>query len=143
MITTVAELIAQAESSGNKFAVRYEPKHAPDIQFVKEMMDACRCSFATAYVMCQCSWGLYQIMGDELMEKKLGVSPMAYCNDVETQNYFFLQVLQEKRLDHYTLQDILTNESARLDFATKYNGPGQPEVYAQYLLDTYKKATPK
>lgn len=139
MISTIAELIAQAESSGNKFAVRYEKGHMPNLAFVKEMMTVAQCSFDTAYMMCQCSWGLYQIMGDELMAKKLGVSPIAYCGDSETQQYFFLQVLQEKGLIQYTLQDILTNTYDCIYFATKYNGPAQPEVYAQYLIDTYNK----
>jgi N-acetylmuramidase len=139
MISTVAELIAQAESSGNKFAVRYEKGHMPNLAFVKEMMAVAQCSFDSAYVMCQCSWGLYQIMGDELMAKKLGISPIAYCSDPETQQYFFLQVLQEKGLDHYGLQDIITNTDDRIHFAIKYNGPAQPEVYAQYLIDTYNK----
>jgi hypothetical protein len=139
MISTIAELIAQAESSGNKFAVRYEKGHMPNLAFVKEMMTVAQCSFDTAYMMCQCSWGLYQIMGDELMAKKLGISPIAYCGDPETQRYFFLQVLQEKGLIQYTLQDILANTYDRIYFATKYNGPAQPVVYAQYLIDTYNK----
>ncbi len=139
MILTLADLIAQAESSNNKFAIRYEPTHKPSLTFVSRMMAFAKCSRDTAIVLCSSSWGLYQIMGDELMALGLPFSPIYYCNDTALQYSYFNEVLNEKGLAAYTLDNIINNEDDRLHFAIKYNGPGQPEVYAQYLLDTYNK----
>lgn len=139
MISTLSDLIAQAESSNNPFAVRFEPLHTPAPAFISRMVVVAACSTETARVLCSTSWGLYQIMGDELMAKGLNMSPVAFCGSAQTQYSMFNAVLLEKGLSTYTLMDIIGNSAARANFAAKYNGPGAVAQYSQYLLDTYNK----
>jgi hypothetical protein len=140
MISTLSALIAAAESSNNPYAIRYEPAHAPASNFVTLMMQSARCNLTTAEVLCKCSWGLYQIMGDELMARGLRISPLDFCNDVSMQHMMFGDVLIEKGLNNNTLNDILNNSNVRANFAAKYNGPDEIAEYSQYLLDTYNRS---
>jgi len=137
MISTVSALIAQVESGGNPWAVRFEPAHNPAPEFVSRMMAACACSHDTARVLCATSWGMYQIMGDELMALGLSMSPVQFCASAQTQNDMFAKVLDEKKLSAYTLNDLITSASARTFFASKYNGPGNVTAYSQRILDVY------
>jgi hypothetical protein len=140
MITQVNQLISMVESSNNLYAVRFEPTHVPASEFVSRMQAVCVCSPDTAKVLCQTSWGLYQIMGDELMAKGLSISPIAYCQQPVTQGHLFQQVLKEKGLDAITLDQLATDQDIRLQFAKAYNGPGNMFVYAARLLQTYQQA---
>lgn len=139
MITTLSGLIAAAESSNNQWAVRYEPAHVPVSNFVMSMMHAAQCNLATAEILCKCSWGLYQIMGDELISRGMAISPIDYCSDIPMQNLMLGKVLIEKKISTYTLSDILNDPTKRATFARLYNGPGAVDQYAEYLVDTYKK----
>lgn len=137
MISTVLELIAAVESNNDQQAVRFEPAHTPAPQFVSRMAAVAACSTDTARVLCSMSWGLFQIMGDELIAKGLSVSPIYYCAQANMQTVFFNRVLVEKELDTYTLDEILNNPTIRLFFARQYNGPGNVTAYAQRMLDVY------
>lgn len=140
MISTLSDLIAQVESSGNQQAVRYEPLHQPANGYVSRMAVVAACSIDTARVLCSMSWGLYQIMGDELIAKGLNVSPIFFCSQATMQYNFFNRVLVEKGLNAYTLSDIIDNQTDREFFAQEYNGPGNVAAYSQRLLDVYKKS---
>lgn len=140
MISTLSQLIAQVESSGNPWAVRFEPAHTPRPEFVSLMVAAAACSTDTARVLCATSWGLYQIMGDELMSLGLKMSPVQYCASVQTQNDYFPKFLAEKGIADYSLSDIINNVNDRAYFAGKYNGPGNVVSYGQRLLDVYQKS---
>lgn len=137
MISTLSDLIAATESNNFAAAVRFEPLHKPAPQFVSRMADVAKCSHETAYVLCSCSWGLYQIMGDELIALGLKFSPLEICLDTGYQNLFLAKFLVEKGLSDVTLSDILNNPIKREQFATKYNGPGNVAAYSERLLDVY------
>jgi len=136
--TILADLIAQAESSGNQFASKFEPAHDPRISFVHQMVSIAKCNFETAKILCSMSFGLYQIMGDELMDLDLTRHPFDYAGDIRLQAEFFNRYCIRNNCE-YTLDDVINDETKRLDFAKKYNGPGQPDVYAKYLIDTYTR----
>lgn len=138
-ITTVADLIAQAESSGNQYACRFEAGYQPNPGHISKMQTLIKGSMRTANVFCSMSWGLFQIMGDNLIKLGLDRSPIEYCNDPALQLEFFNRYCQMAMCEQYSLSDIISNESDRLDFARKYNGPGQPEVYGDYLLEVAKR----
>lgn len=133
-ISTLADLIAQCESSGNQFAYRYEVNFVPSSKRVTSMMAIVKCNMPSANILCKSSFGLFQIMGDNLIKLGMIVSPFEYCNDPVMQLDFFNRYCQIS-LCEYTLEEIMTDGIKRLDFAKKYNGPGEPEIYAQYLLD--------
>ncbi len=137
MITTLSQLIAQVESSGNPYAVRYEPAYSPDNQAVLAMEKLARCSLATAVTLSKMSWGLYQIMGDNLIGLGLQSTPIQYCNNQSAQLSTFQAYCVENHCD-YTLEEIVTDTLKRLDFARKYNGPGDPAAYAAAMMSAYQ-----
>ncbi|HUW47003.1 MAG TPA: N-acetylmuramidase domain-containing protein [Dehalococcoidia bacterium] len=136
--TTLADLIAQVESGGNQYALRFESAHNPYDNKIATMATLCKCSRVTAKVLCQMSFGLFQIMGDNLVDLGLSTNVFLYCDSIATQNEMFNRYCIHNNCE-YTLDDILNDQSLCLDFAKKYNGPGQPEVYAKYLVDTYSQ----
>lgn len=138
MISTLSDLIAQVESSSNPWAIRYEPLHQSTQVFVSRMAAIVGCSNDTARVLCAMSWGLYQIMGDELISLGLKTSPLIYCDNGPAQHEYFSKFLAEKGIADYTLSDIIDNADKRAYFAGKYNGPGNVDAYCQRLLDVYQ-----
>lgn len=140
-INTLADLIFQVESSGDWFAVRFEPSHVPRADYVVRMRDLCNINYDTARVLCQMSWGGFQIMGDELIALGLTVSPLEYCASPGMQTDFFNKYCIADHLS-LTLADVLNDESKRLLFARLYNGPGNISAYADRMLTVYRKNAP-
>jgi hypothetical protein len=138
MITLLSQLVAAVESGGNPYAIRFEPAHTPSSLHIATMATIAKCSVTTAKILCACSFGLYQIMGDELVSMGLLVSPLAFCADVNAQLRYFNLYLSLDHIDDYTLSDILTDQTKREHFAALYNGPGNVAGYSQRLLDVYK-----
>ncbi len=135
-ITTLADLIAQVESDGNQYAVRFEPHYTPKDQNTSKMAAICKCSNETARILCSMSFGYYQIMGDNLISLDLNVSPFEYMNAPTIQSIFLNRFLIRNNCE-YTLGDIVNDEESRLDFAKKYNGPGNVDAYAARMLSIY------
>lgn len=84
------------------------------------------------------SFGLFQIMGDELISLGLNVSPILYCSSPIMQQSYFGKYLTANHLN-YTLADVVNDSGARLHFATIYNGPGNPTAYAARMLKVYSE----
>lgn len=139
MITTLSQLIAAAESGNNQYAVRFEPAYHPDPKAVSKLAGIMECTANTAEILCSCSWGLYQIMGDNLVNLGLQISPIHYCAIPAMQDQYFSKFLARDNLSSFTLADILHYPEKRLQFAKLYNGPGLPERYADYLMQVYQK----
>jgi hypothetical protein len=133
-ITTLAQLIAQVESNGNPFAMRFEPAHTPAPHNIVAMMHLCDCSYDTGKNLCSMSWGKYQIMGDELISLGLACSPLAYCMSAPLQDDYFDRYILADHLS-LTLADILTDASKRQVFARLYNGPGNIPAYVKRIED--------
>ena len=140
---SLADVVARVESSGNPWAVRYESLHRPLAPYIARMVRVAVCSYATAQVLCQSSWGLYQIMGDELMALGLGQSPVQYCSDPGIQRFMFQKYLTVNGLLYADIPpaDFFApeHEADVLDFARRYNGPGQPAVYAANLRNAFAR----
>ncbi len=136
MITTLSQLIAQAESSQNPYAVRFEPLHRPAQVWVDRLALSAHISVDTAQTLCACSWGMYQEMGDNLVAAGLTLSPVEFASKPDLQTLFFRRFLQNNGID-FDLDAVLNDSATRLEFATRYNGPGAPEAYGDYLLRTY------
>jgi hypothetical protein len=144
-IKTLAELVAKAESGDNPWAVRFEPlwrtQHYPLI------VGANKCSAATALVLGACSWGFYQIMGDNLYGLGLSVPLGAYMADAALQAEFFQKFCTGRGI-FISLETFIGNEALALNFCHHYNGDA--EKYHAYLwsllaADGWKKpgATPQ
>lgn len=134
-VQNIAQLIAKVESDNDPFAIRFEPAHVPESQFVSQMMETAKCSEATAKILCSCSFGLFQIMGDNLLWLGMTVSPIAFCYGNFAQQSFFFQKFLEFNNINYSLQEILLDESKRLHFAQVYNG--NAEAYAERMIRVY------
>jgi hypothetical protein len=85
------------------------------------MATMANCSLPTAAVLCSCSFGAYQIMGDGLIDLGLGVSPLAYVNSPTMQDLFF-NVFITKNNINYSLDDLRANPEHITAFARRYNG---------------------
>ena len=138
--TILADLIAEVESGGNQYALRFEKGYIPQDQNVETMSTINKCSKITAEILCKMSFGLFQIMGNNLISLGLSINVFKYCNSVAAQEQMFSRYCIRNNCE-YSLDDILNDETKRLDFAKKYNGPGQPDVYAKYLIDTYTRVS--
>ncbi len=135
-IQTLDQLIAKAESGNNQFATRIELLHWPRNDLIDRMTRVAKCSKNTSRALCRTSFGLFQIMGDQLMNLGLDISPIEYCASVAKQLEYFKKYCVANHCE-YTLGDIINVESDRLDFAKKYNGPGNVDAYAARLIAVY------
>jgi hypothetical protein len=142
-ITTLQELIAQVESNNEQFAFRFEPSHRPNSQFVSKLANLIGCSYMSAETLCASSFGLYQIMGDELVALGLSISPIQYCASEPMQNFYFQKYITVNGLSYATsmpLKDFMADSAKLLAFATRYNGPGNSQGYVNRMLSVYKGA---
>ncbi len=139
MITTMAELVGQAESSGNPHAIRFEPKYHVPQSAVAAIVKLNRCSNSTAAVLGAFSWGTYQIMGVNLIDLGLSTSFIDYLTLDSAQLYNFNKFLRSCNIDKITLKEFLSDPEARLKFARAYNGSRQPEVYVDYLMRVFRE----
>ena len=83
------------------------------------------------------SWGLYQIMGDNLVGMGLDISPIEYCSNQDMQFKFFWRYCSNENIA-FTLDEVLQDRTKREKFAKLYNGPGNYVNYAQRMLDVYQ-----
>lgn len=134
MIKTTADLIAQVESNGNPYACRFEPAYTP--RQWPAMARLANCSESTAKVLCAMSFGLYQIMGDNLIALGVTVSPLAYCADTNLQLATFNKFLDRNRIN-FSLDGLISYSINRETFSRAYNGPGNVAAYSQRILDIY------
>ena len=128
----VAGVIAQIESSNNQWAMRFEPAYTPKPNWVIAAQSHWKnFSYDTCKILCATSFGLYQIMSDELIALGLTQYPGEYLASVALQNSYFRSYLTSKKLNTITLADLQTSQQARIDFGTVYNGNGP--VYADSI----------
>ena len=132
--TSLAQLIAQVESSGDQYAYRFEPAYEPRGQDINEMLQMCHCSYESAKILVASSFGLYQIMGFNLLALGLKLSPLKYCAVPELQTQFFNEFIFKHGIA-YTLDEVVNDVQKRLDFAGKYNG--NADVYAAEMMRVY------
>ena len=131
----LAAIIAQIESSGSDYALRFEPGQydpaaaTPLIFSIARVND---CSDDTARVISACSWGRYQIMGFNLYGSLgLAVPAIQFCADTSLQLAFFAKFLTANNIN--VPWSALKNDSTALyHFAKTYNGDGT--AYSAVML---------
>lgn len=136
-ILDLAGLIAQVESDGNQYAVRFEPAYNAHQNDIIIMENLAKCNYSTAKILCSMSWGSYQIMGDNLIHLGLSISPFEYLESPAIQREFFDAYCMADHLD-MTLNDVLGNPEKRMLFARLYNGPGNVPEYCNRILAVAK-----
>lgn len=122
MITNISQLIAQVESNGNINALRFEPAYHPDPRaFLPARTALPGMSFQTYETILATSWGLYQIMGDNLYLLGLKVPILEYWKDPDLQAVYFNRFCVGRNIS-YSLDEVLNDDKKRQDFAHHYNG---------------------
>jgi hypothetical protein len=138
------DVVAQVESSGNQFAIRRESSLIlsrpvwlfgvgnANENLLKQHNALLDEATATA---CVCSsWGLYQILGGNLYAPNVGlaVSILDYLCNTSLQEEYALKFMSNIEFNGEMQFDDLS-ASEVIEFAERFNGPGQPEVYAAAL----------
>jgi hypothetical protein len=124
-------IIADIESAGNNFAMRFEPGVYARTQIQTRygnMIDAAklrnRCSRETAKIICSVSWGRFQIMGFNLYDQ-LGLNyPFSvgqFMSDADAQAQLFRQFCEARKI-YYSVLELQSNPAAVTRFAKIYNG---------------------
>lgn len=136
----ISQLISRVESDDNQFAMRFEPacspKTAEAVKYAREQ----GVSLSTAQV-CMCtSWGLFQIMGYNLLTSGLSVSLVQFCSNPQMQNIYFQKFLVANGLDQITQDfgDFISDPALVRKFATVYNGPGNVDAYIARMMECAK-----
>lgn len=139
MITTLSQLIAQTESANKVDALRLEPAYHPSAANIQRCLAAHKkqISLSTAEMICRTSWGLYQIMGDNIYSMGFTAPILEYWKDPEIQLDFFKRYCLRANID-YTLAEVLNEKNKRDNFAKRYNGS---LIYSDRLLKIYNDST--
>ncbi len=133
----LSDVVAHVESGGNPVAMRYEPTYNPSETGISNAFKFATGSYIsaeTAKMICMTSWGLYQIMGDNLYNVlTMKQDIVVFLNDILLQLTFF-----EHFISKIGFVDGLFGEMSpeQIDeFAVKYNGS---ILYAEALKNAYK-----
>jgi len=140
---TLADVVSFVESYHRPDSIRFEPAWVSDPHTVARMAALADCDTATARVLCACSWGFYQIMGENLVSLGLPFSPIAYCGNPTLQAQFFHDFCAANGVENVLaipLPQLFAPGPLPvelIEFARVYNGPGDPQRYALALRSAY------
>lgn len=138
MIKTLADVVKIVESSGNTFAIRYEPalyatKPAWAISQLQNIKNINKCSDPTALMISCTSFGAWQLLGVNIYSMGYKLPIAQYLQDETAQLSSALELMKSMGFDgnadfsSFTFPELL-------HFAQKWNGPGNFSNYAYALL---------
>jgi hypothetical protein len=131
MSTTLHDLIAYVETKNDSAAFRFEPAtysrliaKRSDSQkaIIAKIIAENNCSWGTAIMIFCSSFGLTQIMGENLYAGLFDGKVIDYLNDPSDQRNAFARFLNANRLAHFSPEVLSDSHAARIEFALKYNG---------------------
>jgi hypothetical protein len=138
----LSQVVAQVESSGDIFALRYEPTYEPSSASIVACRSAASSymSVESARMICKTSWGRYQIMGDNLYGSAIQLRDniIQYAsNEILQLHSFatFIGSLGFQDVDFATLSELDLQK-----FALAYNGS---LIYADSLNSAYEQLVSK
>lgn len=129
MTIQLSQVIAQVETGGNPYLVRFEPEYSPNQLHIAKMHALAGCSWQTARVLCAMSWGMFQFMGTTLLDFGLNCPPVEFAQKTDMQIIFFESFCHSRGI-FYSVDQLATDEKARLHFGAEYNGPKGAQAYA-------------
>jgi muramidase (phage lysozyme) len=132
MTVQISDVISGIESGGNIYAARYEPqwRYLTDAM-ISETCKIHKCSIVTARMLLSTSWGKYQIMGAVLFELGYRQRIIPDFFHPQMQEVYFSKYLASRKISN-DISQLLTEEGRRF-FATKYNGNGAVQQYADKI----------
>lgn len=138
--TSLSELVSLAESANNPQAIRYEQYFKPSIVAITncKKYNGNTLSFSTANMLCKTSFGLFQIMGENIYGPlKYQKSVFDFVQSETDQLELFIRFIRWRGIN-YTLEEILHDPEKRERFSRRYNGDAV--TYSKHLIDVYKNA---
>ncbi len=140
------DLIAWIETKNNPEGIRFEPATYLRLTtgvmtpmhtvICQKIMDIHQCSLHTAQIIFCSSFGAIQLMGFNLYGTcHYDRSIVHFMTNVDDQQNVFNSFLRAIKLDHYSITDLQSNNSARLDFSMKYNGS---IAYREPMMDALR-----
>lgn len=128
----IYDLISALESDNNQYAMRVEPAYSPSSSNIFNYAIRHSVSQHTAAICLSSSWGLFQIMGENLYNEGLQISLPHYCCLPDLQKQYFQIYLKKNNLFELTqnFSEFISNTQSVEIFAKAYNGPGNVAVYA-------------
>lgn len=156
MSITLAQVIAEVESGGNPYAIRFEPtiyqrlivgSSGPSVAMgrIQSYMKiaAPDANIITLAMIASTSWGKYQILGDNLynpMRCRLSIPIGLFMSDISSQEQSFADFVASKRVDISSHMDFSTLTPAlKQDFADFYNGDAAFSQYVARMNVAYEK----
>lgn len=141
--SNLPDLIAGVESNHNQYVARFEPLCVVTPVDIAKYSAIAGVSQETAKQHLATSWGLFQIMGYNLLHFGLNISFVHYCCAVDVQQSYFQKYLQNAGLAQYAampLDQFMGDAQNVIDFARKYNGPGDVGAYVDRMTNVYRGA---
>ena len=140
-LLTIANILSEVESSHNPLAIRFEPgvfQRIPEHVTIDKIAQIHRCNSATARIIYCMSYGYYQIMGFNLYGSVINYNKniFDFCMDSGLQQLYLSRFLSSIG---YPDGPDFDNPTDLLEFATRYNGPENPESYKNALLIAYNR----
>ena len=139
----LARVISQIESSNLPDAIRFEPAiyqkfaTASPHRMIRSIQLMHDCDLATANMLASTSWGLYQIMGYNLIDLGLDVTFFQYLDNSNLQKVFFLKFVNDHNIN-FTTAEVYTDQEKGVRFAETYNGS---DAYYLTMRKTIKSLT--
>jgi hypothetical protein len=142
MTIELADVIAEVESSGRAAEFRFEPAlyeaWRAELQAtpggvkgaIAKRVAAIHpgCSLPTATVIACTSWGLYQLLGENLYDGLWSRPILEFVADPAGQRDAFGEFLIRHDID-VTLTELIQDTDKRRRFIEVYNGPGAVDAY--------------
>lgn len=136
MTLTISKLVSQIESNNVPYAMRFEPGWRHDnniITMVRQAHAPAYMNTTTAKTIMATSYGLYQIMGENIYRLGYKKPINEFMNSPNDQLDIFNKFLSWRGID-YTVNEIFTNREKMEKFARRYNGS---LAYIQTLMNGY------
>lgn len=145
---TLYDVIAWVETKTDCRALRFEPaiysrvaasRSDSEKQTIARIESANRCSWGTALALFSCSFGGTQLMGFNLYgdAQQYRKSALDFLMNEADQRDAFVKFVMIAGIA--TTPDVLAAlPQFRLQFATRYNGPGAPQVYSDTIANSLR-----
>ena len=142
---TLMEAQAIVESSNDPLAIRFEPGlYTASPGWIARILPLVRslnsCSTDTAKMIACTSFGMYQLLGANIYSLGYAHEIMAYGDDILQQHRDYSDFMGRGGFSAYTDMDVTAIAMPELlAIARYYNGPGNPQAYADALLKVENK----
>jgi len=131
----ISQVVAQIESGNVPWVMRFEPAFKTSAEAKNKCIAAHKPGYmnqTTADSICRTSYGLYQIMGENIYTVCGFTGTIAqFLNDAHAQEACFYRFI-ERRGINFTVEEILRDVEKRNLFARRYNGS---TAYAVKLIE--------